>query len=140
MALLKKYSPITVRARRCHGSSLPPHPQVLPRQTCGLFTHTIFYSEYPGGSSELDKIINGGELFLTVLLNPVSVPQPLAGGKRGCQTACLQPRRPSWAWHGGGRSRCEGWELGTHSPALALSLLCCMTLGGESELSFFFFP
>ncbi|XP_036095634.1 bifunctional heparan sulfate N-deacetylase/N-sulfotransferase 1 isoform X4 [Molossus molossus] len=43
---------------------------VLPRQTCGLFTHTIFYSEYPGGSSELDKIINGGELFLTVLLNP----------------------------------------------------------------------
>ena len=47
-------------------------PQVLPRQTCGLFTHTIFYNEYPGGSSELDKIINGGELFLTVLLNPVS--------------------------------------------------------------------
>uniref|UniRef100_A0A8C0H7D1 Bifunctional heparan sulfate N-deacetylase/N-sulfotransferase 1 n=1 Tax=Chelonoidis abingdonii TaxID=106734 RepID=A0A8C0H7D1_CHEAB len=45
---------------------------VLPRQTCGLFTHTIFYNEYPGGSSELDKIINGGELFLTVLLNPVS--------------------------------------------------------------------
>ncbi|KAL7985825.1 hypothetical protein Chor_010991 [Crotalus horridus] len=43
---------------------------VLPRQTCGLFTHTIFYNEYPGGSSELDKIINGGELFLTVLLNP----------------------------------------------------------------------
>lgn len=47
-------------------------PQVLPRQTCGLFTHTIFYNEYPGGSNELDKIINGGELFLTVLLNPVS--------------------------------------------------------------------
>uniref|UniRef100_A0A673UWW8 Bifunctional heparan sulfate N-deacetylase/N-sulfotransferase 1 n=1 Tax=Suricata suricatta TaxID=37032 RepID=A0A673UWW8_SURSU len=46
---------------------------VLPRQTCGLFTHTIFYSEYPGGSSELDKIINGGELFLTVLLNPISI-------------------------------------------------------------------
>ncbi|KAB0395750.1 hypothetical protein E2I00_002417 [Balaenoptera physalus] len=47
--------------------------QVLPRQTCGLFTHTIFYNEYPGGSSELDKIINGGELFLTVLLNPISI-------------------------------------------------------------------
>ncbi|KAL0162379.1 hypothetical protein M9458_041775, partial [Cirrhinus mrigala] len=45
---------------------------VLPRQTCGLFTHTIFYNEYPGGSKELDKLINGGELFLTVLLNPVS--------------------------------------------------------------------
>ncbi|XP_042307017.1 bifunctional heparan sulfate N-deacetylase/N-sulfotransferase 1 isoform X3 [Sceloporus undulatus] len=46
---------------------------VLPRQTCGLFTHTIFYNEYPGGSNELDKIINGGELFLTVLLNPISI-------------------------------------------------------------------
>lgn len=46
--------------------------QVLPRQTCGLFTHTIFYKEYPGGSKELDKSIKGGELFLTVLLNPVS--------------------------------------------------------------------
>uniref|UniRef100_A0A8C3WH65 Bifunctional heparan sulfate N-deacetylase/N-sulfotransferase 1 n=1 Tax=Catagonus wagneri TaxID=51154 RepID=A0A8C3WH65_9CETA len=46
---------------------------VLPRQTCGLFTHTIFYNEYPGGSGELDKIINGGELFLTVLLNPISI-------------------------------------------------------------------
>jgi hypothetical protein len=46
--------------------------QVLPRQTCGLFTHTIFYKEYPGSPNELDKLINGGELFLTVLLNPVS--------------------------------------------------------------------
>ncbi|KAL6466895.1 hypothetical protein MHYP_G00246990 [Metynnis hypsauchen] len=43
---------------------------VLPRQTCGLFTHTIFYKEYPGGPKELDKSIRGGELFLTVLLNP----------------------------------------------------------------------
>nr|XP_014351371.1 PREDICTED: bifunctional heparan sulfate N-deacetylase/N-sulfotransferase 1 [Latimeria chalumnae] len=46
---------------------------VLPRQTCGLFTHTIFYNEYPGGSKELDKIVSGGELFLTVLLNPISI-------------------------------------------------------------------
>lgn len=46
--------------------------QVLPRQTCGLFTHTIFYKDYPGSPNELDKLINGGELFLTVLLNPVS--------------------------------------------------------------------
>uniref|UniRef100_A0A8C7NBV0 Bifunctional heparan sulfate N-deacetylase/N-sulfotransferase 1 n=1 Tax=Oncorhynchus kisutch TaxID=8019 RepID=A0A8C7NBV0_ONCKI len=46
---------------------------VLPRQTCGLFTHTIFYNEYPGGPKELDKLINGGELFLTVLLNPISI-------------------------------------------------------------------
>lgn len=47
--------------------------QVLPRQTCGLFTHTIFYKDYPGSPNELDKLINGGELFLTVLLNPVSL-------------------------------------------------------------------
>ncbi|KAL4631345.1 bifunctional heparan sulfate N-deacetylase/N-sulfotransferase 1 [Arapaima gigas] len=46
---------------------------VLPRQTCGLFTHTIFYKDYPGGPKELDKLINGGELFLTVLLNPISI-------------------------------------------------------------------
>lgn len=46
---------------------------VLPRQTCGLFTHTIFYKEYPGGPRELDKSIRGGELFLTVLLNPISI-------------------------------------------------------------------
>ncbi|NWS43850.1 NDST3 sulfotransferase, partial [Probosciger aterrimus] len=45
---------------------------VLPRQTCGLFTHTIFYKEYPGGPKELDKSIQGGELFFTVVLNPVS--------------------------------------------------------------------
>jgi hypothetical protein len=45
---------------------------VLPRQTCGLFTHTIFYKDYPVSPDELDKLINGGELFLTVLLNPVT--------------------------------------------------------------------
>ncbi|KAM9462927.1 bifunctional heparan sulfate N-deacetylase/N-sulfotransferase 2 isoform 1-T3 [Clarias gariepinus] len=47
--------------------------KVLPRQTCGLFTHTIFYKDYPGGPQELDKSIRGGELFLTVLLNLVSI-------------------------------------------------------------------
>ncbi|PIO26862.1 hypothetical protein AB205_0218200, partial [Aquarana catesbeiana] len=46
---------------------------VLPRQTCSLLTLTIFYNEYPGGPLELDKIINGGELFLTVLINPISI-------------------------------------------------------------------
>uniref|UniRef100_A0A3B3SIT9 N-deacetylase/N-sulfotransferase (heparan glucosaminyl) 2b n=1 Tax=Paramormyrops kingsleyae TaxID=1676925 RepID=A0A3B3SIT9_9TELE len=47
--------------------------KVLPRQTCGLFTHTIFYSEYPGGPQELDRSIRGGELFQTLLLSPVSI-------------------------------------------------------------------
>ncbi|XP_075472546.1 bifunctional heparan sulfate N-deacetylase/N-sulfotransferase 3-like isoform X2 [Ascaphus truei] len=46
---------------------------VLPRQTCGLFTHTIFYKEYPGGSNELDRSIQGGELFFTLILNPISI-------------------------------------------------------------------
>ncbi|XP_078533770.1 bifunctional heparan sulfate N-deacetylase/N-sulfotransferase 3 [Lissotriton helveticus] len=46
---------------------------VLPRQTCGLFTHTIFYKEYPGGPKELDKSIQGGELFFTLILNPISI-------------------------------------------------------------------
>lgn len=81
-------------------------PQVLPRQTCGLFTHTIFYNEYPGGSSELDKIINGGELFLTVLLNPVSTAVRLPGDRRtgvSCRAApqchCGQrPQRPQPGW------------------------------------------
>lgn len=57
--------------------------QVLPRQTCGLFTHTIFYKDYPGSPNELDKLINGGELFLTVLLNPVS-PAHIPSGEGGC--------------------------------------------------------
>ncbi|XP_073777219.1 bifunctional heparan sulfate N-deacetylase/N-sulfotransferase 1 isoform X1 [Danio rerio] len=47
--------------------------RVLPRQTCGLFTHTIFHEEYPGGPQELEHLIHGGELFLTVLLNPISI-------------------------------------------------------------------
>ncbi|KAL6486946.1 hypothetical protein MHYP_G00035720 [Metynnis hypsauchen] len=51
----------------------PVQQSVLPRQTFRHFTHTIFYNEYPGGSRELDKSIRGGELFLTVLLNPISI-------------------------------------------------------------------
>lgn len=46
---------------------------VLPRQTCGLYTHTIFMSKYPGGSSKLDESIEGGELFYTIVLNPINV-------------------------------------------------------------------
>lgn len=88
-------SPTAIHARGTIAPLLIPS-QVLPRQTCGLFTHTIFYNEYPGGSSELDKIINGGELFLTVLLNPVSAPWSAAGGKRGCWAACPRLQGPPW--------------------------------------------
>lgn len=76
-------------------------PQVLPRQTCGLFTHTIFYSEYPGGPQELDQSIRGGELFLTVLLNPVGAPRGRAHGRQGfggalpwARSPVLSPRPP----------------------------------------------
>lgn len=47
--------------------------QVLPRQTCGLYTHTILRHKYPGGIERLDSMIRGGELFETILHNPVNI-------------------------------------------------------------------
>uniref|UniRef100_A0A914ZHT9 [heparan sulfate]-glucosamine N-sulfotransferase n=2 Tax=Parascaris univalens TaxID=6257 RepID=A0A914ZHT9_PARUN len=46
---------------------------VLPRQTCGLYTHTYFFHSYPDGLSSLLKNIEGGELFFTILTNPFSI-------------------------------------------------------------------
>ncbi|VDK45230.1 unnamed protein product, partial [Anisakis simplex] len=46
---------------------------VLPRQTCGLYTHTHFFHSYPDGLSTLINNIEGGDLFLTILLNPFSI-------------------------------------------------------------------
>ncbi|KAK8384674.1 hypothetical protein O3P69_014327 [Scylla paramamosain] len=46
---------------------------VLPRQTCGLFTHTVFIDKYPGGRQTLDSSIHGGELFLSIVYNPISI-------------------------------------------------------------------
>ncbi|KAJ8732912.1 hypothetical protein PYW07_015511 [Mythimna separata] len=46
---------------------------VLPRQTCGLFTHTLLLERYPGGRHRLDRSIQGGELFQTVINNPINV-------------------------------------------------------------------
>ncbi|CAI2350539.1 unnamed protein product [Caenorhabditis sp. 36 PRJEB53466] len=46
---------------------------VLPRQTCGLYTHTQFFDEYPEGFGKVQKQIEGGDLFFTVLLNPISI-------------------------------------------------------------------
>ncbi|KAI4464326.1 heparan sulfate sulfotransferase [Holotrichia oblita] len=43
---------------------------VLPRQTCGLFTHTMLIERYPGGRDKLDESIQGGELFQTIVYNP----------------------------------------------------------------------
>ncbi|XP_035228174.1 bifunctional heparan sulfate N-deacetylase/N-sulfotransferase-like [Stegodyphus dumicola] len=47
--------------------------KVLPRQTCGLYTHTIFLDKYPGGPEKLELSIKGGELFYLFVYNPVNV-------------------------------------------------------------------
>lgn len=46
---------------------------VLPRQTCGLFTHTMYIDRYPGGRDKLDESIQGGELFQTIVNNPINI-------------------------------------------------------------------
>ncbi|XP_028415525.1 bifunctional heparan sulfate N-deacetylase/N-sulfotransferase 4-like [Dendronephthya gigantea] len=46
---------------------------VLPRQTCGLFTHNLFLDEYPGGKEVLLNSIYGGDLFETIVNNPISI-------------------------------------------------------------------
>jgi len=46
---------------------------VLPRQTCGLFTKNLYFEDYPGGPDRLENSIKGGDLFWTVLANPISI-------------------------------------------------------------------
>nr|XP_002120286.1 bifunctional heparan sulfate N-deacetylase/N-sulfotransferase 4 [Ciona intestinalis] len=46
---------------------------VLPRQTCGLFTHTMVLDMYPGGQEILLEIIDGGSLFQSFLYNQINV-------------------------------------------------------------------
>ena len=54
-------------------------PQVLPRQTCRLFTHNYLIDEFGNGDSAhrgregLRGVAYGGEVFCTILYNPVSV-------------------------------------------------------------------
>ena len=45
--------------------------KVLPRQTCGLFSHNKNYTE--DKRKELEKSIQGGELFQTIVNNPISI-------------------------------------------------------------------
>ncbi|XP_076806907.1 bifunctional heparan sulfate N-deacetylase/N-sulfotransferase 1-like [Clavelina lepadiformis] len=45
----------------------------LPRQTCGLFTHTMILDKYPGGPEALHDHINGGSLFLSFLYNQFNI-------------------------------------------------------------------
>ncbi|XP_076458930.1 bifunctional heparan sulfate N-deacetylase/N-sulfotransferase-like [Babylonia areolata] len=46
---------------------------VLPRQTCGLFTRTVFISDYKAGLADLEENFKGGELFQTVLYSPFNI-------------------------------------------------------------------
>uniref|UniRef100_A0A0N4ZH98 [heparan sulfate]-glucosamine N-sulfotransferase n=1 Tax=Parastrongyloides trichosuri TaxID=131310 RepID=A0A0N4ZH98_PARTI len=46
---------------------------VLPRQTCGLFTHTLYYHAYPGGYQTFLDNIFGGNLFTSILINPFNI-------------------------------------------------------------------
>lgn len=46
---------------------------VLPRETCGLFTHTLYIDSYPSGRKKLDDSIRGGELFKTFLYHPINI-------------------------------------------------------------------
>ena len=45
---------------------------MLPRQTCGLYTHTLNLKDYPRGEKRLRDSIHGGELFQVVINNLVS--------------------------------------------------------------------
>uniref|UniRef100_A0AC35TKZ8 [heparan sulfate]-glucosamine N-sulfotransferase n=1 Tax=Rhabditophanes sp. KR3021 TaxID=114890 RepID=A0AC35TKZ8_9BILA len=46
---------------------------VLPRQTCGLYTHTLYYHSYPDGFKAFLQNIFGGQLFGTLLMNPFNI-------------------------------------------------------------------
>lgn len=46
---------------------------VLPRRTCGLYTHTIFIDKYPDGRKRLDNSIFGGDLFYSFVFNQFNV-------------------------------------------------------------------
>lgn len=47
--------------------------QVLPRQTCRLYTHTLYYDKFPNGPQSLEASIHGGELFQQLLVNDMNI-------------------------------------------------------------------
>lgn len=46
---------------------------VLPRQTCGLYTHTLYFHAIPEGLKSHQDSIFGGSLFDSILLNQFSI-------------------------------------------------------------------
>lgn len=47
--------------------------QVLPRQTCGVYSQYVRLRDFPGGYDLMRRMIFGGSLFFTVLYNPFSI-------------------------------------------------------------------
>lgn len=47
--------------------------KVLPRQTCGLYTHTLKLGLYPNGPQVLHEMIQGGSLFQSLLFNKFAI-------------------------------------------------------------------
>ena len=47
--------------------------QVLPRQICGLFTHTVLLDKYPKGPEKLEESVFGGTIFQLLINNPVRI-------------------------------------------------------------------
>ncbi len=46
---------------------------VAPRQSCGIFTHTLFFDTYQGGVTRLISQYEGGQLFESILYNRVNI-------------------------------------------------------------------
>ncbi|CAF0820411.1 unnamed protein product [Brachionus calyciflorus] len=46
---------------------------VLPRQTCGIFTHTNFLHDYPRGIQKLNDMMYEGEIYQTILFNRINI-------------------------------------------------------------------
>lgn len=62
-----------LRPARLRRGFIHRNVMVLPRQTCGLYTHTIFLEKYPGGKEKLDRSIHGGDLFYLFVFNPINI-------------------------------------------------------------------
>ena len=45
---------------------------MLPRQTCGVYTHTNKFTDVSGGKTGLTAIAEEGEVLNAILNNPVS--------------------------------------------------------------------
>eukprot|EP00117_Sycon_ciliatum_P012908 scpid22021/ scgid13784/ Bifunctional heparan sulfate N-deacetylase/N-sulfotransferase; Glucosaminyl N-deacetylase/N-sulfotransferase; Sulfateless; Heparan sulfate N-deacetylase; Heparan sulfate N-sulfotransferase len=47
--------------------------KVVPRQVCGLYTHTFKRQDYPGGIQRLQETAEGGDMFESILHNTICI-------------------------------------------------------------------